>query len=90
LQNGKTTSVAKANMFAGYLGKKGAPDSIMLRHKRLGIEILIDDLDDRQVGCRQYIRRLAGIGADDHQDCEDSVAAVDAEDKVSSIATGSA
>jgi malate synthase len=83
LQNGKTTSVAKAKTFAGYLGKKGAPDAIMLRHNGLGIEILIDATstigksDAANISDVWLESALTTI-----QDCEDSVAAVDAEDKV--------
>jgi len=83
LQSGKTTSVAKAKFFAGYLGKKGAPDAIMLRHNGLGIEILIDatsaigKTDPAHISDVWLESALTTI-----QDCEDSVAAVDAEDKV--------
>jgi malate synthase len=65
------------------ISAKGAPTQILLRNNGLGIEILIDATStDRQGRSGQHFRRLAGIGADHHQDCEDSVAAVDAEDKV--------
>ncbi len=83
LLNGKTTGVAKAKFFAGYLGKKSAPESIMLRHNGLGIEILIDaasaigKTDPAHISDVWLESALTTI-----QDCEDSVAAVDAEDKV--------
>jgi malate synthase len=60
LLDGKLTGLASAKHFAGYLGKKGAPDAIMLRQNGLGLEAALTTI----------------------QDCEDSVAAVDAEDKV--------
>ena len=83
LLNGKTTGLAKPKQFAGYLGKKSAPDAIMLRHNGLGIEILIDatsaigKTDAAHVSDVWLEAALTTI-----QDCEDSVAAVDAEDKV--------
>jgi len=83
LVDGKTTGLAKPRHFAGYLGKKSAPGQFMLRHNGLGIEILIDadsatgKTDPAHIADVWVEAALTTI-----QDCEDSVAAVDAEDKV--------
>jgi len=83
LLDGKLTGLASAKHFAGYLGKKGAPSAIMLRQNGLGIEILIDadtpsgKTDPAHISDVWLEAALTTI-----QDCEDSVAAVDAEDKV--------
>jgi len=79
----RTVGLAKPEKFVGYLGEPSAPQQILLRNNGLGIELLID--------------ATSTIGKDDPahlsdvwleaalttiQDCEDSVAAVDAEDKI--------
>jgi len=83
LLNGKTTGLAKAKQFAGYLGKKSAPSQFLLRHNGLGIEVLIDP--DSAIG-KTDAAGIADVWLEAAlttiQDCEDSVAAVDAEDKV--------
>ena len=80
---GGTASLAAGTHLAGYTGDPDDPDSVLLRRNGLGIEILIDR--DHPVGA---IDR-AGV-ADIHleaalttiMDLEDSVATVDAADKV--------
>ena len=80
---GEATTLADASQFTGYTGAAQAPRSILLRHNGLHIEIQIDR--DHAVGKTD----AAGIkdvclesALTTIQDCEDSVAAVDAEDKV--------
>ena len=83
LSTGEATTLADASQFTGYTGAAQAPESILLRHNGLHIEIQIDR--DHAVGKTD----AAGIkdvclesALTTIQDCEDSVAAVDAEDKV--------
>ncbi len=79
----EATTLADGSQFTGYAGAAQAPESILLRHNGLHIEIQIDR--NHAVGKTD----AAGIkdvylesALTTIQDCEDSVAAVDAEDKV--------
>ena len=81
--DGSEHSLGKRERFAGYTGNPDAPDSILLRHNALHIEL--------DLGEGYYIGRNDLAGVYDIQleaavsaimDCEDSVSAVDAADKV--------
>ena len=83
LSNNSTTQFRNINQYVGYQGDIENPNCILLQNHNLHVELLID--------------RSGNIGSDDPaginniiiesalttiQDCEDSVATVDAEDKV--------
>ena len=83
LPDGQISSLAEPDQFRGYLGEVEAPSSILLRHNGLHIEIQIDPGSPigatDKAGVKDVVLESALTTI---QDCEDSVAAVDAEDKV--------
>lgn len=83
LESGESTSLLDAHQCVGYYGDESAPTSILLRHNGLHVVIEIDatspvgSTDKAGVADITMEAALTTI-----QDFEDSVAAVDAEDKV--------
>ncbi len=84
LTDGTTRALVSPEKFVGYVGDATNPSSILLKNNDLHIELKIDrdNTTDKQssAACVQDVVLEAAIST--IQDCEDSVAAVDAEDKV--------
>ena len=83
LDSGAVTTLHSSENLIGYNGDKSAPDAILCKHHGLHIEIAFDS--------KSAIAQSDNAGISDIyieaalttiMDCEDSVAAVDAEDKV--------
>ncbi|NQY03114.1 MAG: malate synthase G [Halieaceae bacterium] len=82
LAEGKITSLEDPAQFIGYCGENNAPTCIVLKHNGLHVEIQIDPTSPIGATDAAGIKDLVLESAlTTIQDCEDSVAAVDAEDK---------
>ncbi|RHW77434.1 malate synthase G [Colwellia sp. RSH04] len=83
LKNGQQSSLKQADSFVGYSGVINKPDTIVLKHNGLHLELIFDanspigKEDDAGLSDINVESALTTI-----MDCEDSVAAVDGEDKV--------
>ncbi|MFE4523535.1 malate synthase G [Cytobacillus firmus] len=83
LSNGETANLKEEAKFAGYQGEQDQPSAVLLKNNGLYFEIQIDrshpigKMDD--AGVKDVLLEAAVTTI---MDCEDSVTAVDAEDKV--------
>ena len=78
-----STVLSDPSQLVGYLGSESNPDSILLKHHGLHVEIQVDRTHnvgrDHKAGIKDIVMESAITTI---QDCEDSIAAVDARDKV--------
>ena len=83
LPNGKATHLSETDQFQGYTGTPDDPTSILLRNHGLHVDIQLDRQhpigQTHPAGIKDVVMEAALTTI---QDCEDSVAAVDADDKV--------
>jgi len=82
LDAGESTLLGDPSQLVGYLGDSANPSGILLKHNGLHLEIQIDKTDsvgkDHKAGVKDVLLESAITTI---QDCEDSIAAVDAQDK---------
>ena len=82
LNSGVDVSLDAPEQFAGYCGEEDNPSSILLNNNRLHVEIQVDSSHHIGAVDRAGIKDIVLEAAlTTIMDCEDSVAAVDAEDK---------
>jgi malate synthase len=83
LRDGASTDLARRAQLVGYRGESGAPSALLLRNHNLHVEIKIDRASlvgrDDPAGMTDILLEAAVTTI---MDLEDSVAAVDADDKV--------
>ncbi len=83
LKSGQQTDLAQPALFLGYRGDAAAPEALVFKHNGLHFEIQIDKNhpigQQDQAGVKDVLLESAITTI---MDCEDSIAAVDAEDKV--------
>ncbi|EGH00189.1 Malate synthase G [gamma proteobacterium IMCC2047] len=78
LCSGETVVLAEETQFIGYQGAPSSPSAILLKHHGLHVELQIDH--KHPISIAKDILMEAALTT--IQDCEDSVAAVDVEDKI--------
>jgi malate synthase len=83
LNDDRAVGLRDAGQLVGYTGRPEAPSSVLLRNNNLHVEICIDPNSEvgstDAAGVSDIVMESAITAI---QDCEDSIAAVDAEDKV--------
>ncbi|MQG94987.1 malate synthase G [Pseudomonas sp. MN1F] len=83
LSDGRQVGLEDAAQLRGYQGEPGQPTAILLQHHRLHFEIQIDPASTIGKADRAGVKDiLVEAALTTIIDCEDSVAAVDADDKV--------
>lgn len=83
LQNGSKVGLQDSSQLAGYQGTADAPSAVLLRNNGLHVELQVDRAHpigrEDKAGIKDLLMEAALTTI---MDCEDSVTAVDAEDKV--------
>ena len=83
LNDGSLTELQEEEKFVGYQGEEESPDALLFKNNGLHFEVQIDRTDSigktDDAGVKDILMEAALTTI---MDCEDSVAAVDAEDKV--------
>src|SRR5690606_31726303 len=82
-ESGEDTTLKSPEKFAGYQGATNQPDAVLLQNNGLRFEIQFDASHPVGQTDKAHIKDvLMEAALTTIQDCEDSIAAVDAEDKV--------